>query len=64
MIGYQHKHLKVFYDVVIKNFSIVTQGCVHVQVRTMKIYVVIVKALMKKEIGDETHFTPKIGGKN
>jgi hypothetical protein len=34
-----------------------------VQVGAVKIYVVAVEALRKKEIGDETQFTTKIGGK-
>jgi len=34
-----------------------------VQVGAVKIYVTAVKALMKKERGDETQFTTKIGGK-
>ncbi len=33
------------------------------EVRAVKIYVVAVRSLMKKERGDETHFTTKIGGK-
>jgi hypothetical protein len=35
-----------------------------VQVGAAKIYVAAVKALMKKDRGDETQFTTKIGGKN
>ncbi len=34
-----------------------------VQVGSVKIYVAVVEALMKKERGDETQFTTKIGGK-
>ncbi len=34
-----------------------------VQVGAVKIYVAAVEALMKKERGDETQFTIKIGGK-
>jgi len=34
-----------------------------VQVGTMKIYVAAVEALRKKERGDETQFTTKVGGK-
>jgi hypothetical protein len=33
------------------------------EVRVVKIYVVVVDSLMKKERGDETQFTTKIGGK-
>ncbi len=33
------------------------------EVRAVKIYVVGVDSLMKKERGDETQFTTKIGGK-
>jgi hypothetical protein len=36
---------------------------VAVQVGAVKIYVAAVEALMKKERGDETQFTTKIGGK-
>ncbi len=64
MIGYEHKHLKVFCDVVVNNFSIDTQDCTHVHVRTMKIYVVAMEVLMNKERGDETQFITKIGGNN
>ncbi len=34
-----------------------------VQVGAVKIYVVVVEALRKKERGDKTQFTTKIGGK-
>ncbi len=34
-----------------------------VQIGAVKIYVAAVEALGKKESGDETQFTPKIGGK-
>jgi hypothetical protein len=34
-----------------------------VQLRALKIYVAAVKALRKKERGDKTQFTTKIGGK-
>ncbi len=34
-----------------------------VQIGAVKIYVAAVEALGKKERGDETQFTPKIGGK-
>jgi hypothetical protein len=34
-----------------------------VQVGSVRIYVAVVFALMKKERGDETQFTSKIGGK-
>jgi len=34
-----------------------------VQIGAVKIYVAAVEALWKKESGDETQFTPKIGGK-
>jgi hypothetical protein len=35
-----------------------------VHVRAVKPYVATVEALRKKERGDETQFTTKIGGKN
>jgi len=34
------------------------------EVRAVKMYVEVVEALRKKERGDETQFTTKIGGKN